>query len=44
MIRKHRLTKLDSSKFCCVSLTIQLSMSRLFTQLNDQKSISNNSI
>ena len=36
MIRKHKSTKLNSSKYCYVSLTIQLNISHLFTQLNDQ--------
>ena len=36
MICKHKSTKLYSSNYCYVSLTIQLNISHLFTQLNDQ--------
>ena len=36
MICKHKSTKLNGSKYCYVSLTIQLNISHLFTQLNDQ--------
>ena len=36
MICKHKSTKLNNSKYCYVSLTIQLNISHLFTQLNDQ--------
>ena len=31
MICKHKLTKLNGSKYCYVSLTIQLNISQLFT-------------
>ena len=36
MICKHKSTKLHDSKYCYVSLTIQSSISHLFTQLNNQ--------
>ena len=36
MICKHKSTKLNGSKYCYVSLTIQLKISHLFTQSNDQ--------
>ena len=36
MICKLKSTKLNGSKYCYVSLTIQLSISHLFTQLNIQ--------
>ena len=36
MICILKLAKLNSSMYCYVSLTIQLSLSYLFTQLNDQ--------
>ena len=32
MIRKHKSTKLNSTKYCYVSLIIQLNTSHLFTQ------------
>ena len=35
MISKHKSTKLDSSKYCYVSLTIK-HQSFVYTQLNDQ--------
>ena len=35
MICKHKSTKLDGSKYCYESLTIQLNISDLLTQLND---------
>ena len=37
MICKHKSTKLNSSKYCNVSLTIQLNINHLFIQLNDQR-------
>ena len=33
MIYKHKSTKLNGSKFCCVSLTIQFNISHLFTHI-----------
>ena len=36
MICKHKSTKLNSSKYWNESQTIQLNISHLFTQLNDQ--------
>ena len=36
MICKHKSTKLNSFKYCYVSLTIQLNVSQLFKQFNDQ--------
>ena len=35
-ICKHKTTKLNSSKYCCVSLNILLNICHLFAQLNDQ--------
>ena len=35
-IQFNKSTKLNGSKYCQISLTIQLSISHLFTQLNDQ--------
>ena len=36
MICKYKSAKLNSFKYCYVSLTNQLNISHLFTQLNDQ--------
>ena len=36
MICKYKSTKLNSSKYCYVSQTIQSNIIHLFTQLNDQ--------
>ena len=36
IICKHKSIKLNGSKYCYVSLTIQLNMSFVYTQLNDQ--------
>ena len=36
MICRHKSTKLNTSKYCYVSLTIQLNISHLFEQLKDQ--------
>ena len=33
---EYKLTKLNGTKYCYVSLTIQLNLSHLFTQLDDQ--------
>ena len=39
MICKYKSTKLNRSKYRCISLTIQLSIDYLFIQLNDQIAI-----
>ena len=44
MIRKHKLTKLNSSKYWFVLLTIQLNISKLHTVELSNSSILNNSI
>ena len=45
MIYKHKLTKLNSSKYCYVSLTVQLNISHLFTRSQMiNNSISNYSV
>ena len=36
MFCKHKSTKLNGSKYCYVSLTIQLNITHLFTQLNGE--------
>ena len=37
MFCKHKPTKINSLKYCYISLKIQLNISHLFTQLNDQR-------